>query len=424
MTSIGIRREDKHAWEARVPLTPSGVAALVAQGVDVVVQPSTIRAYADDAYRSAGARIEEDLSSANALFAVKEIPVGLLKTGGVYVFFSHTIKGQAANMPMLRRMMELGCTLIDYEKIVDADGRRLVFFGRHAGLAGMIDTLHVLGQRLLVRGHDTALSALKMAHGYEDLDAARADVQAIGARLSIPAAIAPLIVGFAGYGNVSQGAQAIFDLLPHVAVEPAALGDLGALPRDRLVKVVFREEHLVERSDGAPFVLDDYYQHPERYHSVFERHLDKLSVLVNAIFWTDQYPRLVRKAHLRDAHASMRLLAIGDISCDIEGSVECTLKATTPGAPAYVYHPESGAISDGIAGDGVVMMTTDCLPCELPRESSQAFTDALAPFVPPIAALVPSGAFEDATLPPEIAKATILWRGALTPDFAYLQRFV
>jgi len=432
MSSIGIRREDKHQWEARVPLIPEAVRALVDQGIRVVVQPSTIRAFSDQAYRDVGAEVAEDLSACNAVFAVKEIPTDLMRPGGTYVFFSHTIKGQAHNMPMLRRLMDLGCTLIDYERIVDADGRRLVFFGRHAGLAGMIDSLAVLGRRLSVLGMNTVLSQLKLAHEYDDLDAARAAVSAVGQGLAsqpLPKSLAPLVCGFAGYGNVSQGAQAICDLLPHETVEPHELAAIVAsdeAPRDRIFKVVFREQHLVERSDGGDFDLQDYYQHPEHYRSIFEQHVVHLSLLVNAIYWTEQYPRLLRNDFLRRWYGSgdPRLLLVGDISCDIGGSVECTVKATTPGQPAYVYDPGSGSIHDGWDGPGLAMMTTDCLPCELPRESSGSFTEALAPFVPPIAALGNAGSFEDAALPPPIRAATLVWRGQPTPDYACLTDFL
>ena len=66
---------------------------------------------ADGGARAARFGLDEDLSGCDVVFAVKEIPVELMRQGGAYVFFSHTIKGQSHNMPMLRRMMELGCTL-------------------------------------------------------------------------------------------------------------------------------------------------------------------------------------------------------------------------------------------------------------------------------------------------------------------------
>jgi alpha-aminoadipic semialdehyde synthase len=429
---IGIRREDKHAWERRVPLTPDAVAELVRGGIEVAVQSSPIRVFDDASYRAAGAEVSEELASCDVVLAVKEVPLELLRPGGAYVFFSHTIKGQAHNMPLLRRLMELGCTLIDYERIVDDAGQRLVFFGRHAGLAGMIDTLWVLGRRLEALGTDTPLASLRLAHEHTSLDDALAHVQQVGqqlARKPLPAELAPLVIGVAGYGNVSQGAQTVLERLPIDVVEPEDLATFVAradAPRDRVVKVVFREEHLVERTEGA-FDLQEYYREPEHYRSIFPGHAAHLSVLVNAIYWTDAYPRLVDNALLRgwwSQTTKPRLLVIGDISCDIEGAVECTVKATTPGAPAYVYDPHDGTVRDGVAGPGVAMMTTDCLPCELPREASGAFTEALLPFVAQLADADLATDFASARLPDALRRATILWHGELTADYAYMKAYL
>ena len=116
---VGIRREDKSIWERRVPLIPDHVPFLRELGIDVVVQPSDTRVFKENEYVSAGATIAEDLSKCPVVFAVKEIPSPFFQKGGTYVFFSHTIKGQPHNMPMLKRLMELGCNLIDYERVVD-----------------------------------------------------------------------------------------------------------------------------------------------------------------------------------------------------------------------------------------------------------------------------------------------------------------
>jgi saccharopine dehydrogenase (NAD+, L-lysine-forming) len=148
---IGIRREDKNIWERRAPLNPDHVRKLVAQGIEVLVQPSPIRTFPDQAYRQAGATISEDLSSCPMVFAIKEIPPHQFVAGHAYMYFAHVIKGQAHNMPMLQRLLDLRCTLIDYEKVTDEAGKRLIFFGRHAGLAGMIDSLWALGRRLKPR---------------------------------------------------------------------------------------------------------------------------------------------------------------------------------------------------------------------------------------------------------------------------------
>ena len=214
MPLLGIRREDKHEWERRVPLTPDAVARLCKDPeLEVVVQPSAIRVFADGDYAAAGAEVSEELAGCDVVLAVKEIPTALLRKGGAYAFFSHTIKGQAHNMPLLRRLMELDCTLVDYERIVDGKGGRLVSFGRHAGLAGMIDTLHVLGRRLAWLGHDTPFAQVRLAHQYESLAAAEEHLAGLARARALPAALCPFVVGFAGYGNVSRGAQEVFGWL-------------------------------------------------------------------------------------------------------------------------------------------------------------------------------------------------------------------
>ena len=146
---IGIRREDKNIWESRTPLTPEQIKELSKdEHIGFIVQKSKTRAYSDNEYEKAGALVQEDLSPSSVVLAIKEIPIEFFQPKKTYIFFSHTIKGQKYNMPMLKRMMDLQCTLIDYEKIVDDKGRRLLFFGNYAGYAGMIDTLWALGQRL------------------------------------------------------------------------------------------------------------------------------------------------------------------------------------------------------------------------------------------------------------------------------------
>jgi len=176
--TIGIRREDKNIWERRVPLTPLDIKELIdAKGVTAVVQPSENRAFSDQSYRDAGCELNEDINKAGLILAVKEIPESLLQKDKTYVYFSHTIKGQPYNMSMLRKLMEYRCNLIDYERIVDEKNRRLIFFGRYAGLAGMIETLHAFGQKLKAKGEDTPLSEIRQAYEYTSVEDAKKPYQ-------------------------------------------------------------------------------------------------------------------------------------------------------------------------------------------------------------------------------------------------------
>jgi len=429
---IGIRREDKNEWERRAPLTPADVSWLHReQGLRFRVQPAAGRIFPDADYAAAGAEIAEDLAPCDLVLAVKEIPARLLRPGGHYLFFSHTMKCQPYNMPMLAHLLELGATLFDYELIADERGRRLVFFGNFAGLAGMIDTLHGLGCRLSEEGIPNPFTAIRMAHAYPSLAAAKEEIAVIGARIArdgLDPRLQPLVIGFAGYGNVSRGAQEILDLLPVTALAPEELPALRGrddLSPHTLYKVVFKEEHLVEpRAAGAAFDLQDYYDHPEHYAATFDRYLPHLNVLVNCIYWTEQYPRLItheQAAALFAGGKQPHLRIIGDISCDIDGSIQMTRKVTAPDNPCYVYEPATGDVRDGYAGYGPVVMAVDNLPCELAAESSTFFSRALRDFVAEFAHVDLTAPDGLAALSAPLRGAIIAQRGELTPRFAYIK---
>ncbi len=437
---IGVRREDKSDWERRTPISPGVAAQLRRQhGIQVIVQPSPQRAFTAAEYEAAGALVQEDLSGCPVVLGIKEIPKSAFLPGQAYVFFAHVIKGQPYNMPMLQRMLDLGCTLIDYEKVTDEQGRRLIFFGWHAGVAGALETLWALGQRLAWQGIANPFTALHRAYDYHDIAEAKAAVQQVAEvirRDGLPVQITPLTIGVAGYGNVARGVWEILDLLPVQRVEPGELANLAGRGARRVetpaatnvvYAATFREEHTVAPNDPAqPFELQHYYQHPEAYHGVFERYLPALTVMVNAVYWDPRYPRLVTNDSLRRLFATGRpkLQVIGDISCDIEGGVQCTVKATEPGEPNFVFDPLTGAVRDGVEGEGVVVMAVDILPSELPRDASEYFSQVLLPYVPALASADYTVPFDDLALPPEIKRAVIVYRGQLTPTYAYLASHV
>ncbi len=428
---IGIRREDKSIWERRTPLIPEHVRELKEHGIDVVLQPSDIRIFSEEEYQRAGADVNEDLSKCSVVFAVKEIPSTFFMQDGRYVFFSHTIKGQKNNMPMLKRMIELDCQLIDYERIVDEKGVRLVFFGWHAGVAGMIETLVALGRRLESRGIRTPFLALKQPHEYGSIQEIKTALEVIGSWIKaegLPEAVLPLAIGITGYGNVSRGAQEMLDILPVEEIPPGKLGDItrktdGA--RHTIFKAVFKEEDMVvPQKQGDAFALQDYYDFPEKYSSIFEDYLPFISVLVNCIYWDERYPRLVTKEYLKDRWKGSRLLVIGDISCDINGSIEATGKITDPGSPTFVYDPNTDSMLDGWDGDGPVIMAVDILPSELPRDASVYFSNVLKELIPAIAKADYNVGFADLALPQPVRRAVILHRGKLTPDYEYISKYL
>jgi alpha-aminoadipic semialdehyde synthase len=298
----------------------------------------------------------------------------------------------------------------------------------------MIDTLWAFAQRLRSDGIAGLLADTRRAHEYESVEEAHAHIAALGQQIrqdGVPRALRPLVCGITGYGNVSQGAQEILDLLPVETVTPETLArqfDRMTEVPDRIFKVVFKEEHLVETLDPeSSFNLQDYYDHPERYRPRFENYLPYLTMLINCIYWEPKYPRLVTRAYLERAWAEReppRLSTIGDISCDVEGSIECTVKATDPGDPIYVYEPSYASIRAGCEGAGPVIMAVDNLPCELPKDASEEFSRALLPFVPALAHARYDLSFHELALPMEFVRAMILHRGELTPDYRFMQKFL
>ena len=432
---IGIRREDKNEWEARVPLIPEHIKELQQKYNFVfVVQPSKIRIFPNNEFLKADANINEDLSGCDIILAIKEIPKELFLKGKTYIFFSHTTKGQRYNMSMLKQMIDLKTTLIDYERIVDKKGKRLVFFGRFAGIAGMIDAFWALGRRMKWEGYDTPFNLLSQALNYPSLNDAKSAFLNVGDVIKengLPDSTFPLITGFAGYGNVSLGAQEIFDLLPYESIEPKNLQKFireENFSRNCLYKVVFKEIDMVQPIDPlSEFELQDYYDHPEKYSSQFDKYLPYLTLLINGIYWDSRYPRLVTKNYLKsiyERNQPFSLRVIADITSDVNGSIECNLTTTDSGNPIYVYDPIKQTINYGVKGKGPVVLAIDNLPCELPRESSIMFSNVLKDFIPDLIENDFNKTFDKLNLPPELKRAIILYKGELTTEYQYLIKYL
>lgn len=428
---IGIRKENKDLTEKRTPLSPYQVMKLINQhGIHVVVEPSENRVFKDEEYEKVGAELSEDLSHCNIIFGIKEVPIDNLLENQTYCFFSHTIKGQPYNMPMLKKIMDLNGTLLDYELVTDANNKRLIYFGNYAGYAGMINSLWTMGKRLALKGISTPLSNIQQTKNYETLEDARRAITEVGERIKkegLPDDLVPFVCGFTGYGQVSKGAQEIFELLPVRTLTPEQLPKFfeeGNFSKYCVYKVEFKEKHMFApkpyQGREKQFSLREYYAHPERYYGVFEQYIPYLNMIINGIYWTPKCPRLVTKAFLKQYFSETpnpRLQVIGDISCDIEGSIEITVKATNSDNPVFVYDPLTETVRDGFEGEGVAVMAVDKLPAELPKEASEFFGSLLMPFVPDLAAADFQASWDRMRLPREFRKAIIVHRGKLTKKF-------
>lgn len=433
--AIGIRKETKDNTQRRAPLAPDHVRELIRRyDMRVFVEPWSRRVFSDREYKDAGAVLTTRLDRCNIVFGVKEIDRAYMKDGMPYCFFSHTIKGQSYNMPMLQHIIDHDVTLFDYELVRGEDGKRLIFFGDFAGYAGMIDSLWALGRRLDWEGIANPFSRIRYASHYDSLRDAQEEITEVGEVIrhdGLPAEVVPFICAFTGYGRVATGAQEVFDLLPTVELEPDELESFVRSGRysDRvLYSVRFRKPDMFRpRRSGRRFDADHFQKHPETYINQFERHVPHLTMIINGIYWEPRFPRLLTKRYVkalyrRDRHPRLRV--IGDITCDIDGSMELTVKETDVTNPVFVYDPVTGNVRDGWEGRGPVVLAVDKLPAELPREASESFGNALMPFVHDLATARFSRTGSDLAIPAEFRDAMIVHRGVLQPQFSHLKEFL
>ncbi|XP_060161358.1 alpha-aminoadipic semialdehyde synthase, mitochondrial isoform X2 [Globicephala melas] len=363
---MALRREDVNAWERRAPLAPRHIKGITNLGYKVLIQPSNRRAIHDKEYVKAGGILQEDISEACLILGVKRPPEEKLMPKKTYAFFSHTIKAQEANMGLLDEILKQEIRLIDYEKMVDHRGIRVVAFGQWAGVAGMINILHGMGLRLLALGHHTPFMHIGMAHNYRNSSQAVQAVRDTGYEISLglmPKSIGPLTFVFTGTGNVSKGAQEIFNELPCEYVEPHELKEVSQNGDLRKVygTVLSRHHHLVRKTDGI-YDPVEYDKYPERYISRFNTDIAPYTTcLINGIYWEQNTPRLLTR---QDAQSLLapgkssvagvegcpalphKLVAICDISADTGGSIEFMTECTTIEHPFCMYDADQHIIHD------------------------------------------------------------------------------
>ena len=433
--NIGIVRETKNKWERRVPLIPQDISALIMDlKTDITVQPSPNRIFEDSFYRESGAILDENLNDCDLILGIKEIKPKDLLMNKIYMFFSHTIKGQAYNMPMMQKLIDLKCTLLDYERIINEKGMRLIYFSFYAGVAGIIDTMWTYAEYLKWLKTESPFTQLKQTISYTGIDEAEHVFQIIGEKIKkdgLPEKISPLVIGITGYGNVARGVHHLLDFLPGTEISPDELEKFfksGNYDNHTIYKVVFKEKNMVTPlSEKAEFNLTHYYENPHEYRTQFDRYLPYLTILVNASYWDLPYPRHVSRQSIQRLYLSdqkPRLSVIGDISCDIEGGIEITLKATDPGSPYFTYDVAADKILEGFAVSGPVVMSVDNLPSELPKDASVYFSSVLKTLLPDIVHTDFTISFDQLRLPDHLKKAIILFHGKLTPEYEYINQYL
>lgn len=398
---VGILREGKTPPDKRVPLTPQQCIEVqeLFPEVSVFVQPSQIRSYKDDEYAALGITLQEDLSDCDVLLGVKEVRIEDFIPGKTYLFFSHTIKKQAYNRQLLQSVLAKNIQLVDYEILTSKEGFRIIGFGRFAGLVGAYNGLRAFGLK-------NELFNVKPAHECADLEEMLQHLNEI----TLP----PLKIALTGDGRVAHGVIELLNHMNIMRVSPEAY--LKVHDPEQAIYVQLLPNNYAKRINGDErFDLMHFFNHPTEYKNTFRPFAEATDMLIASAYWDPKAPVLFTAEEMRDDN--FRISVISDITCDIEGSIPSTKKASSITDPFYDYNLETGEMEEAFSNPNhVTVQAVDNLPCELPKDASLDFGINL------IEKVFPSLFGED--IDGIIERASITKDGILTEKFSYLQDFV
>jgi alanine dehydrogenase len=395
---IGILRETKNPPDRRVPLIPSQCRELMERypRLEILVQPSEYRCFSNEAYRQEGIRLKEGLSECQILLGVKEVEQATLLARKTYLFFSHTAKKQPYNRGLLQAVAKQGITLMDYEYLTGQNRERVVAFGRWAGIVGAYNGLRAYGLR-------NGNFKLKPASQCRDLMELIQETRRAGLDHS------RILV--TGGGRVAGGA---LEILRTAGVREMAPEQY--LKEETTDPVFTRLDpwHYTRRRGGGSFSFEHFVAHPQEYENNIGPYTSRTDMLIACHFWDPRSPIMLSRQDLADPSNPIRTIA--DISCDIDGPIASTIRASTIAEPFYGYDPVKGIETDPFKSDSITVMAVDNLPGELPRDASGDFGDAL------ISNVIPELIGEKDT--GMIQRATIVEEGVLTGAFSYLKDFL
>lgn len=395
---FGIVKERKNPPDRRVVFSPSELAVLKQnyQDVTVKVEHSDIRIFDDSQYQSLGIEVTDDLSDCDILFGVKEVPIEYLIPNKSYFFFSHTIKKQPYNRKLLQSVLEKNIDLYDYETIVDAENRRLIGFGRYAGIVGAYNGIRAFGIKF-------ELFKLPKAETLSGKEALITQLK----RLVLP----PLKFVVTGTGKVGNGAKEILDAIKIKEVSPA---NYLTKNYDQAVYTQIDVLEYNKRKDEQLLDFTDFYQNPKDYVSDFEKFTKVTDIYITGHFYGNNAPTILTQEMLKATDCKIKVVA--DISCDVNGPIACTLRSSTIADPLYGYLPDENKEVDVFHPAAIVVMAVDNLPCELPKDASDGFGEMFLEHVIP--------AFFNDDKDGILRRAKITEKGKLTPRFSYLQDYV
>jgi len=371
----------------------------------ILVQPSKNRCFKDEDYSKVGAKIEEDISQSDIIFGIKEVEISKLIENKTYLFFSHTSKIRKDNnqttqetaikykKKLLREILKKNITLIDYENIRDNSDRRYIGFGRFAGIVGCYNTLSLYlklqKKQLLPRAFEiNSYKKIKELISKQNFN--------------------KLKILQTGTGNVAKGSM---EILQHANIKQISLNDYLNKKYDEAVfcNISFREH--VERNDGKDSSYQDFMLNPHKYKSKATNYLHSTDMLITGHYWDSKFPKLFS---LNQINKFKNLKIIGDITCDINGSIPTTIRSTSIAKPYYSIDINSMKEID-LSNKGIAVMAVDNLPSELPHEASEEFGNSIISEVLPYLIDKDDG---------RISRATTALQGKFCPQFSYLENFI
>ncbi len=395
---FGIIKERKTPPDRRVVFTPDELERMKQEHpeVEIKVERSDIRIFSDAEYEAKGIEVSDDLSDCDVLFGVKEVPVDALIPNKKYFFFSHTIKKQVHNRKLLQAILEKKIDLYDHETIVDANYKRLIGFGRYAGIVGAYNGLRAFGIKFELFNVPKAET---LSHKEELIARLKRHV------------LPPIKIVLTGHGKVANGVKEILD---GIKIKQVTVDNFLTKNYSEPVYTQIDVTDYYRRKDGKPAEKADFYQHPTDYTSDFERFTKVSDVFMAGHFYGNDGPEILSQDMLNDIDCKIKVVA--DISCDIDGPIACTLKASTIADPFFGYLPSKGIEVPYTHPGAIVVMSIDNLPCELPKDASEGFGEMFMKYVIP--------AFFNGDKDGILARAKMTENGRLTKRFEYLQDYV
>ena len=401
LTNIGIVRESRND-ENRTPLVPEHIKKYKESNpnINFIIQPSNSRCFSDEEYELCGAKINENLNECSIIFGVKEIDPNILINNRTYLFFSHTFKinKQQKNIEkhkkdLLLSILNKKITLIDYENIRGKNGTRCLGFGRFAGIVGCYNTLNLL---LRVLGRQSLASAYKI-NDYERLVLNLKNLYFPKTKILVT-----------GDGRVAKG---VIELLNQTNIKAVSKKDFLEKKFDQPIFCNLETKDYVTNNSSTNFNLEHFINNPQDYSSSALQYLKETNILISAHYWDPSSPKIFENEDLKDLQ---NLKIVGDITCDINGSVPTTIRSTTIEEPNYwIERYTLKEIDEN--NDGIAVMAVDNLPSELPRDSSTEFSEGIINEVLPFLLKEDDG---------RILNGTITTDGSFLEKYNYLNDYI